>query len=298
MTRTWTEEQKKAFGEKMRAARAAKLDEPKQLDIVEEAAKVKESVPTTTTKYAEVTTPNGEKVEGFATDTDMNPIHTTVSDVSETKQSEILARAIEAITLLTQMQVNNGGSADTGPQVVNGKLTGTLDRYSVKKSDYEDFTVRLSEEPALKRFGFKENFELTWKWEVVRYQTIDKFWMQEPKITIDLNRRIYDEETGALTTGRYKEFRIVIHEDPDAALQIARMNGVSVPEDPAHEAQFLNEMRYLQVRDWLIECFMPKRPTNQNNRREMVVNGKLVEYFETNSEGTAKLQFDQLSTKL
>lgn len=143
-----------------------------------------------------------------------------------------------------------------------------------------------------------ENFELTYKWEVVRYQTIDKIWMQEPKITIDLNRKIYDEETGELTPGRYKEFRIVIHEDPDTAVLVARRNGLDVPDDPESEKQFLNEMRYLQVRDWLLECFMPKKPTNQNNRREMVINGKLVEYFETNSENTAKLPFDQLSTKL
>ena len=297
MTRVWTEEQKKAFGENMRKKReekaAAKAAAPlEQLDIEVEARKAqKEHIATLTNPET------GTPVDVYKSLPAEEP-QTTVKDDSEASQSEILARAIEAITLLAQIQAKNGGNAETGPQVKNGQLTGTLDRFSVKKSDYEDFTLRLGDEPQLKRFGFKENFELTWKWEVVRYQTIDKFWMQEPKITIDLNRRIYDEETGVLTPGRYKEFRIVIHEDPDAAIQIARMNGLDVPEDPEHEAKFLNEMRYLQVRDWLIECFMPKRPTNQSNRREMVVNGKLVEYFETNSENSSKLPFDQLSSKL
>lgn len=277
MGRKWTQEEKDAASA---AARARMGLPPKDQD----------AAPEQPSEEAPTTPPSPEQ--------SIEEPPTTVKDDSEASQGDILARAIEAITLLTQMQATNGGSPTTGPQVKNGQLTGTLDRYSVKKSDYTDFTARLAAEPALRRFGFKENYELTYKFEVVRYQTIDKFWMQEPKMTVDLNRVIYDEETGMMTDGRYKEYRIVIHEDPDTALAVARMNGLVVPDSPEEEKDFLNEMRYLQVRDWLIECFMPKRPTSHNNRKEMVVNGKLVEYFETNSEGTSKLQFDQLNSKL
>lgn len=266
--RVWTDEEKaeakRKYWERMNPEKL------KQMDIEEELAPLEA---------------DGGDDEGTA----------AVTISSEVSTEELLKRALEAIANFSQMQ---GAQSQTGPNIKNGKLTGTLDRFSTKKSDYTDFTGRLAEDPALMRFGFKENFELTYKWELVRYQTIDGVWMQEPKITIDLNRKIYNDETGELTSGRYKEFRIVIHEDPDTAIYVARANGIDVPEDPESETGFLNEMRYLQVRDWLLECFMPKRPTSHSNRREMVVNGKLVEYFETNSEDSAKLPFDQLGSKL
>jgi len=281
MGRKWTAEQKEAA----RQRALERMAKEKQLDIVEETAKKAEE--------ALEAQKNEAVVQGV-----INEPRTTIADDSEASTNEILSRAVEAINLLAQLQANGQVPQNTGPAVKNGQLTGTLDRFSVNPRDYLDFTARLAEEPGLRRFGFKENFELTYKYEVVRYQTIDKIWMQEPKITIDLNRKIYNDETGELTSGRYKEFRIVIHEDPDTAIYVARANGIDVPEDPESETGFLNEMRYLQVRDWLLECFMPKRPTSHSNRREMVVNGKLVEYFETNSEDSAKLPFDQLGSKL
>ena len=265
----WTEEERKAFGEKMRAARAKRVakEEPKQLDIEEELQK------------------------------DPEP-QTTIQ--TETNAETLLNRAIEAIALLAEQQSRNLPQevAIKAPEVKNGRLTGTIDRFSMNKTDYVDFTDRLAEDPLLSRFGFRDNYELTYMFQPVRYQTIDGIWMQEPKITIDLIRKIYDELTGELTNGRYKEYRIVIHEDPDAAVWVAKNNGVAVPEDAEGEKAFLNEMRYLQVRDWLRECFMPKKPTSNNNRKDMVINGKLVEFFEVNSENSQKLPFDQLNSKL
>lgn len=270
MGKKWTAEQKAAASARAKA-RWAKENQPLEQTDIEQELKAQEEV--------------AEEPQ------------TTVADDSETDTNEILKRAVEAINLLAQLQAA-GGVAQKGPEIKNGKLTGTLDRFSVKKTDYEDFTPRLMQEPSLARFGFKENYELTYKFEVVRYQTIDNIWMQEPKMTIDLNRKIYDEETGELTNGRYKQYRIVIHEDPDTAVWVARNNGLAVPEDVEGERDFLNEMRYLQVRDWLFECFVPKKPSNHNNKREMVINGRLVEYFETNSENSASLPFDQLNSKL
>ena len=277
----WTEEQRKAFGEKMRQARAQKKNQPKQLDIEEELTKNPEPVQVS----------EGQPKDNLEQQTTIQ---------TETNAETLLNRAIEAIALLAEQQSRNVPQevAIKAPEVKNGRLTGTIDRFSMNKTDYVDFTARLAEDPLLSRFGFKDNYELTYMFQPVRYQTIDGIWMQEPKITIDLIRKIYDELTGELTNGRYKEYRIVIHEDPDAAVWVAKNNGVAVPEDAEGEKAFLNEMRYLQVRDWLRECFMPKKPTSNNNRKDMVINGKLVEFFEVNSENSQKLPFDQLNSKL
>lgn len=281
--RSWTPEEKAAaklrYWKRMAEKDPkyqAKLDEilaekplEGQLDIEEEVAKTQESEPLQ----------------------EQEPEHTTVA--SETSQSELLNRTLEAIALLAEAS----GNKAQGPRIENGKLTGTMDRFPVDSTLYEDFTPRLAADPTLARFGFKENYWLDYKFEVVRYQTIDNIWMQEPKITIDLNRRQFDEQTGEPTGGAFKMYRIVIHEDPDTAVYIARLNGINVPDDPAGERAFLNEMRFLQVRDWLRECFMPKKPTGHNNKREMVINGRLVEYFEVNSENAQSLPFGELNTR-
>lgn len=286
MGKPWTEEQKaaaRARGKAQWAARQAAQNEQKtahveQLDIEKEIAKDVENTVSTPVTPAEETKVQEEP-------------QTTIS--TELSQQELLTRAIEAIAKLAEVR----GEA-TGPQVKNGQLTGTIDRFSVKKSDYEDFTPRLMEDQTLVRFGFKENYYLDYNWEVVRYETIDHVWMQEPKITIDLNRKEFDETTGELTGRIFKMYRIIIHEDPNTAVWVARNNGITVPDDPEGEQAFLNEMRFLQVRDWLRECFMPKKPTSHSSRREMVVNGRVVEYFEVNSEESQSLPFTSLNSKL
>lgn len=285
--RTWTEEEKaeakRKYWERVNQGKISvhgKVVQPKdqplpgQLDIEEEANKVSET----------------------STDQEQEP-QTTVVDTTETSNEELMKRAIEAVEFLKSMGLGGAPAASTGPTIQNGKLTGTMDRFPVDANLYEDFTQRLEDDPTLTRFGFKENYWLDYRFEVVRYQTIDNIWMQEPKITIDLNRREFDEETGKPTGGAFKVYRIVIHEDPDTAVYIARLNGLAVPEDVAGETAFLNEMRFLQVRDWLRECFMPKKPSNHNNKREMVINGRLVEYFEVNSENSQSLPFSELNSK-
>lgn len=270
MGRKWTDEEKKAFGVKMKALRDAKAAS-KELDednVFEPDIEVTEKV----------TPPTPE------------PVETTSKE--ETTE-ELLKRALEAIANLTGQ---NAQAAASGTQVANGKLVGTTDKFSMDFASYPDPTSRLREEKVLERFGFKSNYELKWSVSTSRYQTIDGIWQQEPKFNIDLIRVLFDEETGKDTGGRYIEYRIVFHEDPDAAMVIARDNGVTL--DTSDEKGFLDEMRYLRVRDWLLECFMPKAPKAASNNKQMVINGKLVEYYEVNSEDSASIPFNKLSNKL
>lgn len=267
MARKWTEEEKKAASEKAKARRAQMLAE-----------------------QAAVVTTQNDPVEAQA----LTP-EPKVTNSPETPSDELLRQAIEAISMLAQLQAANGG-ANNGPQVRNGKLTGTVEKYAVDPSLYPDPSDRLREEPRLQRFGFKENFDLRWTVTTTEYTTIDNIRMREPKFILDLVRVVFDEETGIPTGGRYVEYRLISHEDPDSSLMVARANHINV--DDYDERDFLNEMRYIKMRDWIMSCFYKAKPGSNTNRREMVINGKVVEYFEVNSEDSAKIPFDNLGTKL
>lgn len=120
--------------------------------------------------------------------------------------------------------------------------------------------------------------------------------MTEPRFTLDLNRIVYDEETYEPTNKRYTVCRMVFFEDPQTAMIIARENGIQI--DAQDEASFLDEMRFLRMRDWLLEAFYPPKPAPNRNKREQVIGNQMVEVWEISSETSAKIPFDQLNSKL
>lgn len=179
-----------------------------------------------------------------------------------------------------------------------GKLTGTFEKYALSPDLYPDPSERLAEEPKLQRFAFKMNYELSYEVKEVSYTTIDGIRTKEPRFDLTLVRVMLDEETGEDTDGRYDICRIILHEDPDTALTIARNIGFDM--DSMDEQMFLNEMRYIRMRDWLLEAFYPPKPDPQKQKRDMVINGKLVQYWQKNAEegsgagGIKKLDWDKL----
>lgn len=183
------------------------------------------------------------------------------------------------------------------PQVNRqGKLVGSHVKYTLDPGYYPDPCERLSNEPRLQRFAFKANYELKLVVETAMSQTQDGVNTREPKFTIELYRIMYDEETGLPTNGRYTVCRMIFFEDPDSALVVARDNNVDI--DATGEKEFLDEMRYLRVRDWLLEAFYPPKAQTKSKKREMVIGNKVVEYFEINSETSETMPFSQLKTKV
>jgi hypothetical protein len=169
------------------------------------------------------------------------------------------------------------------PQMTSRGFVGTVERYLVDPANYPDPRDRLSEEGRLRPYAFKENYELEYDVSVSSYETIDNVRMKEPKFTLKLNRVILDEDTGEPTNQRYTVFIGIFHEDPDAAIIVARENGLEV--DESNEKAFLDEMRYLRFRNWLLEAFYPAKPAQDKiNKRETVIGNRLVEIFEVNSE--------------
>lgn len=182
------------------------------------------------------------------------------------------------------------------PQVAGGKMVGTLEKYKLGADNYPDPIGRLARETRLSRFAFDDNYELNFVVGQSSYTTIDGIRTVEPKFTLQLIRKIYDEDTGEPTNKRYGVTQLIFHEDPDTAIAVARDNGIEV--DTMNEKMFLDEMRYLRMRDWLMGCFFPEPPAAKSNKKEMVIGNRLVEVWEVSSESPERIDFSKLDKKL
>lgn len=267
MARTWTEEQKQAQREKM--LRHASQNKNLQNE--------KEQQPTEENEPQEV--PEPRQRETVSSEVDYQDLLRQIKELKDNQWS-----------MMASKQGIPSSAIGAG-----GKLTGTHEKYSTAKDRYPNPSERLTGELKLQRFAFPINYELNYEVGVSEYTTIDNIRMREPKFTLELVRIVLDEETGDPTNGRYIICRLVMHEDPEAAMVIAREQGLEVESD--NEDDFLNEMRYLRMRDWLLECFYPAPTKKESNKREMVINGKLVTYYEKNNEdgrGVMKQDWDNL----
>lgn len=195
---------------------------------------------------------------------------------------------------LQAAQIRNQGAAPSYTQT--GASIGSREKYNTDPNYYPDPREKLALEPRLAPFAFSLNYELDWNVSLSEYTTMDNVRTKEPKFTLKLVRIIRDEFSGEATNGRYDVCQLILHEDEDAAIVVARENGLEVDEDNPRE--FLDDMRYLRMRNWLIEAFYPPPPTETNKKREMVIDGKIVQYFEVNSENSAAIDFKQLNTKV
>lgn len=264
----WTEEQRKAFGEKMKAARAKKVAET-ETPVVDNSQAPEPETET-------VTQPDFSNV----------PAETVVNS---NDTNELLRRVIE----LQAMMMNNQ-AAPQAPAVQNGKLTGTIERYSIDRTNYPDPCERLAAEPRLERFAFKYNYQLEFGMTTTSYTTIDNVRMSEPKFTLKLIAKVIDQMSGDDTGGRYVLCSMIFFEDPEAAIIVANDNGLQV--DSENEAAFLNEMRYLRMRDWLISAFYPEQVTTQAGTSERVIDNRVVDFYtESNADGKVKIPFDNLT---
>lgn len=278
--RKWTEQEREAQAERMRQMHERKAEEVR-LNSETHGSYPPEPV-------EEDTTP------------DMAPPWEQPEPVEPRPPQEVsvaeLQKQIQELQAMMFMQQHPAGAMQHTAQLGPQGLIGTTDKYIVDPANYPDPCNRLSKEPKLQRFAFPMNYELEFKISSSEYQTIDGRRMREPKFTLDLIRIMIDEDTGLATNGRYTVCRAIFHEDPEAAIVIAREQGLEV--DESNEKAFLDEMRYIRMRDWLFEAFYPPKAQAKQNKKEVVIAGKLVEYFEVNSESRESIPFGQLKNKL
>lgn len=253
-----TPEERAAFGAKMKAAREAKK--------------------TKTTSSPTVDVPQTE---------------TTVSNESSIEEMRAQIEELKKMVFQSQKPVTE---APQSPQITSQGLIGTLHKYNMDPNYYPDYSERLAAEPRLARFAFSENWELEQSVSPSSYTTIDNRRVSEPKFTIQLIGKVFDDN-GEDTGQRYVRKQMIWHEDPDSALAVAKENGLNVED--YQEKEFLDEMRYLRVRDWLLENFYPPTLTNAKSRtRQQVIGNQVVDVYESSSVETASIPFGTLNGKI
>ena len=235
-----TPEERKAFGEKMKAAREAKKNQQPE-----------------------------QPKEDIQTDVNVQ---------------ELLRR-------IEELEANKRESEKQTPEVTAQGMVGVFTKYITDPANYPDPVERLSQEPRLARFAFPENYELNFHVETSSYETKTGINTEEPRFHLDLIGKVFDD-AGVATNKRYIMRRLVFHEDPQAALVIARDNNMEV--DKSDERTFLNEMRYLRMRDWIMDFFFPKPATSTGSKREEVIGNQLVEVYEISSETSQEIPFNDL----
>lgn len=199
-----------------------------------------------------------------------------------------------------------GNSSDSVGVGQGNKLVGEVDKYLVDSDNYPDPTPRLAAEPRLQTIAFSHNYELEYEFKVRAYETKTGLNMREPEFTITLNRIVLDDQgnrvkilnpkNGQMEEKRYRAKRLMFHEDPQAALVIARENNLDV--DKSDEKTFLDEMRYYRVRDWLFGVFWPQPVTSGPEIREEAIGGTLVQVFTKSSVEPSSVDFDQIHSKV
>jgi hypothetical protein len=278
-----SEAQRKAAGDRLRAAR-----EKKQAERAAQA-------------MAELLAEAAEEEAVFEESVPAEPAPRAQADLISQEDLAALIRQVQEL----QAQVSHSHAAAPSQFSAGGPLSvhmtgrgmvGTFEKYGVSAALYPDPTARLAAEPRLARFAFPINYELSFNVTTTSYETKDGINTREPKFTLELIKIVMDDETGEPTNGRYVLRTAVFHEDPQAALVVARENGLQV--DEAHEAAFLNEMRYLRMRDWLIEAFYPARSTAKAARKQMSIGNRIVEFYEANGEDAQSIPYGTLKGKV
>lgn len=220
-----------------------------------------------------------------------------------TAMQKQLDEVMETNLLLKAAILNNNGGVEIGQ---GNKIVGETDKYLIDPEAYPDPTKRLSQEPRLQSIAFNHNYELSYEFKVRPYETKTGLNMREPEFIVTLLRVSLDDQGNRIqvenpqTRKKEDKFyiarRLMFHEDPQAALVIARDNNIQL--DTSDEKTFLDEMRYLRVRDWLFDVLWPKQSDEQSKIQEEVVGGTIVQVFTKASVEPSAVEFDQLDKKV
>lgn len=216
-------------------------------------------------------------------DPDTNEI---LRQLKELQESNALMRA----ALLNQPQPKSEGISIGSA----GRVMGVVEKYLVDPANYPDPTDRLKKESRLAPLAFEYNYELDYEVAVSNYENKGINY-KEPKFMLTLNRVVMDDQ-GQPTNKRYIARKLIFHEDPQAALVIARDNNIEV--DQSDERVFLNEMRYLRARDWVFDIFWPKPADEASKVKDEVIGGTVVQVFTKSSVDPSDVDFNQLKSKL
>lgn len=253
MAKKWTEAERKAFGEKMKAARQ-KRNEQATETVAQETAPSQAQ----TNETGSVT----------LTQDQFNEMMSRLQKLEEEKRQ---AAAQPDATPATQVDAS-------------GRPIGVNEKFPIDPSLYQSPIEQLFDDPLFARFALRENFMFDWSVHPLRYQNIFGIWQVEPKFELVMSRKLRNSD-GSLKLSKEGKpqaavvGRFVCFEDPPRDMQEAAEAGLS-PDDVG-TPEFSKKMRYYQYKKFVSERLNPPRPEDNKKRsKEEVIGGRVYEIQE------------------
>jgi hypothetical protein len=244
MARKWTEEEKQAFGANMKRLREEKL--AKEME---------------------------EEIEALGTELDEESEQENVL-VPKAQLDELLKR----IAAVEKDKDNLSGAPAQGVGVY-GNPVGLITKYPTNPGLYPDPRPQLMEEPKLQRFGFKDNFVLSWEIKSdFEYETKWGTHFTEPRFKLTLYQRILDDYGDPVLSedGTPKLKIIQTHYLFEDSLSVDRMaQDINIT---LTGKELYDYVRYERIKDWLFGIFLrPKIAKSQLSPVETVMDGQVVQ---------------------
>lgn len=248
--KNWTEEEKKAFGQKMKEMRAKKAAQ-KQTD------------------------PQKQNPEPAPLTVDTTALKAEALDVALAEIAELKAQ-MKALTA-DSFQEQRPEAKVTG----GGETVGLMVKYPIEKTYYPDPTPQLIKEEFLKRFAFEDNFLVKWDVQALQYETKWGVSVVEPKFTCILYQKQFDED-GEPTDRLIRLSQLVFFEDPGTVRQL--MVELDVDTTGKTEREIYDLIRYHRIKEWLKSFFLPPKNVQAAKRTtEEVIGGRVVVIEEASS---------------
>lgn len=231
----WTDEERKAFGDKMRALRAEK--EQKQTPQTDKVAPTEPSVEAAP-----------------AVETPAAPAPAAVTLTTEQLQALVAA--------LSQGTTNTAPAPAFSGQSVNaqGQVVGSIIKFPVDPGYYPDPIPAINDfmetDKRTRRLAFTENYYLDWEWDAKPYDTKYGTSMREPTFHATLYANYYDDEGN--DTGKFRVVQSLhFNEDESTALDYAHSLGIDATHENMREV--MNTARVERLKRWLLSVFFPER---------------------------------------
>ena len=242
MATEWTPERRAAFGEKMKARRAAKQP---QTNTTKETV-VPEPIKQPTVEEPKPT-PVVEPVSSVPQLLTFTPeqLNQLISSLSAGNTN---SAASNAFTSLGQQQTN-----------ANGQVIGSIEKFNIDLEYYpnpiEELTNWFDTNSRTRRLAFSENYYLTWEITTKPYDTKYGTSMREPTFSLTLYTILYDDEGN--DTGKYRVVQsLFFNEDESSALEIAAALGYKANHENMRDV--MTKARYERIKRWLITVFFPE----------------------------------------
>ena len=261
MPTEWTPERRAAFGEKMKARRAAKQPQTNttkkivapvtQPEIIIKTPEIV-NVPTLAPAVPQLLTFTPEQLNQL------------IAGLSSGNTS---TAASNAFTSLGQQQTN-----------INGQVIGSIEKFNIDPDYYpnpiEELTTWFDTDTRTRRLAFSENYYVTWEITTKPYDTKYGTSMREPTFNLTLYTILYDDEGN--DTGRYRVVQaFFFNEDESSALEIAAALGYKANHENMREV--MNKARYERVKRWLITIFFPEHNYDLAQQyTEEAIDGRVV----------------------